>query len=238
MTTSRSTQNQLLALLPAPVAETVVSRLDLVHLEGGQVLAAAGQPLPAVYFPKGCLISALVHLSDGRLVEVGMVGSEGFAGLPVLLQTDPAPQTLMCQVGGDALTMTAARFATVIRRTPDLRALLYKYAGLRLIESGRLLACNALHPLGARLARRLLMTQDRIGSDQFELTQDFLARMLVVRRPYLNSAARALQRNGWIRYRRGQITVVDRAGLETTTCEDYRMLQAEYGRLFSRVAPS
>ena len=129
--------------------------------------------------------------------------------------------------------MSARGFRAAVPRAPAVRSLLYRYAGLRLFEAAQLLACNAMHPAAPRLARWLLMTSDRIGADQFRLTQACLASMLAVGRPYLNAAAQGLQRNGLIRYQRGQITLLDRSGLEAAACEDYRVLRSEYARLLS-----
>jgi CRP-like cAMP-binding protein len=178
----------------------------------------------------------MVRLTDGRSVEVGLIGSEGFVGLPVLLETDPGPHHVVCQVTGPALRMPSNTFRATLRRSGVLRRLLYRYSGLRLIEQTQLIACNALHPVSPRLARWLLMASDRLPADEFRLTQEFLAQMLAVRRPYLNSAAQALQRNGYISYHRGRIKLLNRSALEATACEDYSVLRAEYARLLVPIA--
>ena len=178
----------------------------------------------------------MVRLADERRVEVGLIGSEGFVGLPVLLETDPGPHHVVCRVAGAALRMPSGVFRATLGRTRVLRTLLYRYSGLRLIEQAQLVACNALHPVSPRLARWLLMASDRLPADEFRLTQEFLAQMLAVRRPYLNAAAQHLRRSGYISYHRGQIRLLDRSALEATACEDYRVLRAEYARLLVPVA--
>jgi CRP-like cAMP-binding protein len=237
MTTSLLTRpdlrrNQLLAVLPPAEAERLRRALQPVRLVRGDVLAAAGEPQRDVYFPTGCLVSVLVQLAEGREAEVGLIGSEGFVGLSILLETDPGPHVLICQVSGEALRMPARSFRVVTRRAATFRRRLLQYAGVRLVEETQLLACLALHTLTPRLARWLLMTYDRIGADHVHMTQDFLARMLAVGRPYLNSAMQGLQRDGYIAYQRGRIAVMNRAGLEAAACEDYRILRAVYERLF------
>jgi CRP-like cAMP-binding protein len=209
--------------------------LQQVLMAEGQVLVAPGEPQSHVYFPLGCLASVMVRLRDGRCVEVGLIGSEGFVGLPVLLETDPGPHHVVCQVAGQALRMPSSTFRAILRRSRALRRLLYRYSGLRLIEQAQLVACNTLHPVSPRLARWLLMASDRLPADEFRLTQEFLATMLAVRRPYLNSAAQDLQRSGFISYHRGQIKLLNRSALETTACEDYSVLRAEYARLLTPV---
>jgi CRP-like cAMP-binding protein len=225
-------QNQLLAAVPPADAERLRSILQPVRLARGDVLVNAGQPQQDVYFPAGCLISVFVQLTERHGAEVGLVGSEGFVGLPVLLETDPGPHVLVCQVGGQALRMPVRSFRAAMRREGGFRRLLLRYAGVRLVEQAQLLACLALHTVTPRLARWLLMTYDRTGSDHVHLTQDFLARMLAVGRPYLNGAMQGLQRQGYIAYQRGRIAVLNRAGLEAAACEDYHRLRAAYERVF------
>jgi CRP-like cAMP-binding protein len=225
-------QNQLLAAAEPADAVRLRSVLQPVRLARGDVLAAAGEPQADIYFPTGCLVSVFVQVADGRGAEVGLVGKEGFVGLPVLLETDPGPHALVCQVSGLALRMSAHSFRALTRRATRFRRLLLRYAGVRLIEEAQLIACLALHTMTPRLARWLLMAHDRVGADDVHLTQEFLARMLAVGRPYLNGAMQGLQRDGHIAYRRGRIAVLNRAGLEAAACEDYRLLRGAYERLF------
>lgn len=226
-------ENLLMAALPPPVADRLCARLRPVQIQSGQVLTAAGAMHTHVYFPLSCLVSLVVPLAGGRVAEVGIVGREGFVGLPVLLGTDPVGHASICQVAGTALRMPAVPFRSLAGRTPELRLRLYRYAGVRLEESAQLTACNALHAVRQRLARWLLLTQDRVGADRFDLTQEFLAQMLAVRRPYLSRTAQDLQRLGCITYRRGHIAVLDRGLLESTSCDDYDTVRALYARLSS-----
>lgn len=226
-------RNELLKVLPPAGAQHVGSRLEVAHLRQGQIVAHAGESLSHVYFPETCLISMVVRLPDGRLTDAGIIGREGFVGLPILLGTDPNPHALVCQVSGEALRMPAQRLRSTLRHTAGLQNLLLRYAGVRLIESAQLLACNASHRLMQRLARWLLVARDRIGAEQFDLTQDFLAQMLAVGRPYLNTASKRLQLDGCIQYHRGRIAILDEAALEVASCTDYRLLRDEYARLLS-----
>jgi CRP-like cAMP-binding protein len=224
-------RNRLLALLPSSEAAQVGAHLEAVTLSRGEQLAQAGEPLSHVYFPITCLISLVVPLPGGRFTEVGIMGREGFAGLPVILEADPAPQALVCQISGEALRMPVQAFQRVLTRTSALRKLLYKYAGVRLNQAVQLIACSASHAARPRMARWLLMTRDAIGAVDFDLTQDLLAQMLAIRRSQLNTAAQRLQQNGCIHYRRGRISILDPAGLEAASCPDYRILRTELERL-------
>jgi CRP-like cAMP-binding protein len=231
-------ENRLLGALDPVLARRVASHLERVHLEEGQVIVEAGVAQRAVYFPVGCLASVLVERSDGRGVEVGLAGREGFIGLPLVLDTDPAPHRVVCQVAGEALTMPADRFRALLECMPAFRALLCRYIGIKLVEAAQLLACNSLHHTLPRLARWLLMAGDRVGADQFRLTQEFLGRMLAVRRPYLNAAAQQLRSTGCISYQRGQVSLLNRAQLELVACEDYRILGDQYARLLDPLCAS
>jgi CRP-like cAMP-binding protein len=229
--------NDLLARVRPADAERVSGQLQRVHVPRGHQLAVAGEPQPHVYFPTGCLISVFVRHAVGRGTLVGVVGREGFVGLPVLLGTQSGPQTLMCEIAGDALRMPSERFRSLVRRTAGFRRLLLQYAGARLVEESHHLACIASHSGSPRLARWLLITRDRVGSNDFPLTQEFLAQMLAVRRPYLTRLMQDLRRRGHITYKRGRINILSGAGLTSVACEDYRLVRSMYARLLMPVAP-
>ena len=224
-------QNQLLAGLSDETRAGLIARLEPVQLGRGEVLAAAGAPHAHVYFPTTCLVSVVVSAGGSGPAEFAIVGREGFIGLPVVLGTDPAWQDAICQVPGGALRMATGPFLSTLRRTAELRQVLHRYAGVRLDEAGQLVRCNARHVVRQRLARWLLTTQDRLGADRFDLTQDEMARMLAVRRPFLTQTAQDLQRMGCISYRRGHVVVRDRALLESTACDDYGAVRAQFARL-------
>src|SRR5579884_411727 len=194
--------NHLLATLASHAANLRL-HLTSVHLAPGQVLVSPGEPQQDVYFPINCLISVLVELAGGRAVELSLVGREGFVGVRVLLDAGPGPHRVICQIAGDALRMSVTSFRSALGRRSVPRALLYRYAGVMLDETTQLAACTVSHPLAQRLARCLLMINDRVGADEFYLTQGFLASMLAVRRPYLNATVQQLQRDGCIGYRNG-----------------------------------
>jgi CRP-like cAMP-binding protein len=210
----------------------VASAFESVHLSRGHVLASAGVHQQHVYFPSGCLISVFVDLATGRGACVGVIGTEGFAGLSVLLQSEPVPHRLVCEIAGDALRISAPSFLKLVRQTTEMRDLLLQYAGLRLVEQSQHLACMANHAAGPRVARWLLITRDRIGSDKLVITHDFLAKLLGLRRPYVTGIIRELQRNGHIACARSQIELVDQAGLTSTACEDYPRLRSMYETLY------
>ncbi|MBV9173718.1 MAG: Crp/Fnr family transcriptional regulator [Chloroflexi bacterium] len=169
-----------------------------------------------------------VEFGRGRGAYVGLIGAEGFAGLPVLLQADPVPQRLVCEISGEALRMPAERFERLVRQTVELRNILLHYACIRLFEETHHLACMATHPAAPRVARWLLITRDRIGSNHLPVTHEFLAQLLGLRRPYVTGIVRELQQDGHITCERGRITIVDEAGLASTACEDYPQLRSMY----------
>jgi CRP-like cAMP-binding protein len=171
-------------------------------------------------------------MADGSAVEVGTVGREGLVGLVIVLGGAASPTVTLCQIPGTARRITAERLAEAVEARPALRRLLLRYAQGYLTQVAQGAACNRLHGIEARCARWLLMTHDRVGgADTFPLKQEFLAVMLGVRRAGVTVAAGALQDAGLIRYRRGSIRVLDRAGLEAASCECYGLVREQYARL-------
>ena len=224
--------NEILARAQPADREPLERALEPVRLQRGEALSTTFDMQEHVYFPVSCLIAVLVQLSDGRSAQVGLIGSEGFVGLPVLLETEPWPHRFVCQIGGDALQMSASNFRSLVREGDSVRRLLLNYAGVRLTEEVQNLACMSTHPVGPRLARWLLVMNDRVGSDHLPLTQEFLAEILAVRRPYLTGLMQELQRDGHIQYQRGRVSIVNRTGLASAACEDYHALRSMYARLF------
>jgi CRP-like cAMP-binding protein len=223
--------NRLLARVDGMEGARIASAFESVHLARGHVIASAGMRQQHVYFPASCLISVFVDFGSGRGAYVGLIGTEGFAGLSVLLQAEPIPHRLVCQIGGDALRMPAQRFERLVRQTVELRHILLQYAGVRLVEETHHLACMATHAATPRVARWLLITRDRVGSDKLSVTHEFLAKLLGVRRPYVTGIMRDFQRDGHIGYRRGQISIQNEAGLASAACEDYWHLRSMYDGL-------
>ncbi|HEX4611124.1 MAG TPA: Crp/Fnr family transcriptional regulator [Urbifossiella sp.] len=223
--------NLLLAALPGEDLARLTPHLERLTLASRYPVYDAGGPIPHVYFPVDCVISLVSEMDGGRLVEVATVGREGVVGLPVFWGAGSMPLRAFAQIPGDAYRMPADAFRAATAAGGDLPALLLRYTQAVFHQVARSAACNRVHPVDRRCARWLLMSHDRVGRDRFELTQVFLGQMLGVRRSGVGEAAGALQRAGLIRYTRGRITVVDRAGLEAAACECYRVIRDEHQRV-------
>jgi CRP-like cAMP-binding protein len=223
--------NRLLAALPADVYDRLRAAMTPVELRHAQVLYEMGEPITHLYFPLTALVSLMIVLEDGKQVEMAAVGREGMAGLPVALGSDSDGHVAMDQIPGSALRLDTETFRAVLKVAPELRDILGCYALVLFAQSGQAAACNGLHALAERGARWLLEAHDRVGADQFLLTQDFLAAMLGVRRPSVTLAAGMLQQAGLITYHRGQVTILDRPGLEAASCECYAIISRETDRL-------
>jgi CRP-like cAMP-binding protein len=218
-------RNRLLAALPPEALGQVWPRLEPAELPFRRVLHAVGEPVEAVWFPETGYVSMLAYLEDGDAAEVGVVGREGFVGLPVLLGADHDDIEAMVQNPGTALQMGAAAFRDVLEVVPAFRTLLLRYALVHHGQVARTAACNGRHHTDQRLARWLLMAHDRAEGDEFPMTHEFLSMMLGVRRAGVTVAAGQLQKAGFIRYERGCITVTDRPGLESAVCECYGVVR-------------
>lgn len=224
-------ENRLLAGLPREDYERLLPDLESVSLGFQEVLYKPDKPIPYVYFPTTGVVSLLTLMEDGLAIEIAAVGREGMIGLPVFLEATSMPGSACTQVPGTAVRIPAERFREAVQRSGSLQRVLHRYTQALLNQIARSAACNRLHPIGERCARWLLMTHDRAGSDQFPLTHEFLAQMLGVRRATVTVAAGMLQQAGLIRYRRGKITIADRLGLETASCECYEVIRKEFDRL-------
>lgn len=229
-------RNGLLAGVNAGEFAFIAKQLVSVDLELGQLLHRAGDNIGHVYFPETGFISVLAMLSDGRPVEIGLIGSEGVAGVSVVLGGLSSFNETMCQTSGAAWRMKAADLVAAFEQFPSMRSLLLKYVEYFHIQVAQTAACNGHHELGQRLARWLLGAHDRSGTRELSLTQDLIAVMLGVRRSTVSVAAGQLQKAGIIRYLHGCITVVDRVGLENAACECYEVVAGEHRRLFGEVA--
>lgn len=225
-------RNRLLVSLPADEFALVSSALEHVSLELGQTLHGSGEVIEHVYMVESGFISAMAILSDGLPLEVGLIGSEGAAGAPVLLGAKTSYCETMCQTGGDALRIRTGTFLSLAETCPVLRAETLKYLQIFHAQVIQTAACNAHHDLSQRLARWLLSAQDRSGVPELSLTQDLISIMLGVRRSTVSVAAATLQRAGIIRYQHGRITILDRVGLENAACECYEAISDEHRRLF------
>ncbi len=225
----RRRENRLLCALPTLDEED----LSLVNWETRGPLYHAGETIEHVYFPLDAVVSIVADLEDGSVIEVASVGREGMTGVGVLLRTSRADHRTVVQVPGHALCLPATRLLQLATRYSDFHGLLYRYVQALMAQMARSIPCNRAHSVDERAAQWLLMTHDRVARDDFPLTQELLGQMLGVARPRVSTAAAALQRAGYIRYRRGHITVTDRRGLEKTSCACYGVVAAEYDRLLA-----
>lgn len=223
--------NRILAALPPEEAEVLRPHLEEVPLAYRQELHHPGGRIEHVYFCHIGVVSLLSLMKDGVAVEIATVGPEGMVGMPVFLGDERMPTKAFAQVPGQGARMEADAFRRVIGRCPTLNRLLLRYALALMGQIAQNSACNRTHSVEERCARWLLLTQDRVHSPSFPLTQEFLAQMLGVRRPTVSIAAGMLSKAGLISYLRGHITVLDRPGLEAASCECYRVIADEFERL-------
>ena len=218
-------ENSLLAAIPRKAYGALLPWLEPVTLEFGEVLYQPGEKIRHVYFPGASLIS-LLTLADGHLaLEVGLIGREGMVGVPLVLGHTDSPVRALVQGAGTAMRTTAAHFRTAFGRMPALQREMYRYVYALMAQISQTAACNRFHVVESRLARWLLMTHDRVKSNQFRMTHEFLGHMLGVRRVGVTKAAQALQNKGLIGYTRGNIEVLDRAGLEAAACQCYAVVR-------------
>jgi CRP-like cAMP-binding protein len=228
--TDQECANRVLASIPQNEYHRLRDQLDPVTLKFGQVLYEPGETIRHVYFPVDCLISLLTAVDKRRTLEVGMVGNEGMAGMPFILGMGISGVRALVQGGGDALRMDAAHFRIEFDRNPRLQQALYRYTYALMAQISQTAACNRFHETEARLARWLLMTRDRVGSDEFPLTHEFLAHMLGLRREGVTEAASILKRRKVIDYTRGKIQILDTKGLRAASCSCYQAVRTVYDR--------
>jgi CRP-like cAMP-binding protein len=224
-------RNFLLAALRLEDAAALTPRLKEVTLSNGQVLFEPGASVDTLYFPSSACVSVVAEMQDGKTVEIATVGRESATGLLDLLTECPAGTRSFVQIAGAALTLKASDFRARLKESPALLrlALLHVRANSRQAETS--VACNAAHTADGRLARWLLMTQDRVGADAFPLTQDYMAVMTGVQRSTVSVLAAGLKKSGIIDYSRGQVTIRDRPRLIQHACECYATVQAQFDGL-------
>jgi CRP-like cAMP-binding protein len=223
--------NRLLQALSAADRRGMSAGFEAVELTFADVLYTPGKRLSHVYFPTGSFISLIMRVDASSSLEVGLVGNEGMFGIPLALGVDTSPLRAVVQGGGSALRMDAERFTREIIGRPALEREMDRYAFVQMTQLAQAAACTRFHMVEARLARWLLMTQDRARANTFHITQQFLALMLGVRRVGVTMAAVALQERDLIRYSRGNITVVDRRGLRAASCGCYQADRDSYDRI-------
>jgi CRP-like cAMP-binding protein len=229
---SASTRNKILNLLPPKELEAVLQRCELVTIESEEIVFRRNEPIPFAYFPDNCVISLVTEMEDGDAVEAMTVGNDGFVGLAVFHGIPESRLKAIGQISGDARRVVTDDFLALARDLEGLRGLLHRYSQFVFETVSQSAACNRLHVIEQRAARWLLMSEDRVGRNRFDLTQEFLAEMLGVRRPGVTVAMGALEKAGLISHSRGNITVVDRAGLEKVACECYGSIKNRQRELF------
>jgi CRP-like cAMP-binding protein len=224
-------RNRLLTALPSADFKRLAVSLSPVTLTLKQNLLEAEEPIGAAYFIETGMISYLNYLEGGEAQEIGLIGSEGMIGLPLILGVDHAPFGAMVQMEGTALRLSAAALRQAFNESETLRTRLLRYMQALHIQVSQTAACNNHHSLEERLTRWLLMAHDRAGNDQFPMTHEFMSMMLGVRRAGVTVTAGALKHAGLIHYTNGDITILDRPSLEAMACECYGNVQRQYGQL-------
>lgn len=230
-------QNRLLRFLPHEDYERLLPHLQPAKFKYKLSLYQADEPIEFVYFIETGVASLVNTMKNGDSAEVGTIGNEGMVGLPVVFGDSQAPTSVYIQVAGQGLRMKAKTFWQELQRSVSLRTAMLHYAHAFFNQVAQSAACNTFHLLEQRCCRWLLMTHDRMQSDEFQLTQEFLAMMLGVQRPGVTIAAGGLQRAGLIHYSRGQVKILDYPGLVKRSCECYLENKREFDRLLG-AAPS
>ena len=225
-----ATSNGILAALSKPILRQLEGKLRPVPLEIGKILYEPDETIEQVYFVTEGIISLLATLEDGASVEAGVIGPEGMLGIPIVLSAKSSPHLALVQGSGHAMKMTARDLRDAIKKDGVFLDLLLRYINAMFVQVAQTAACNRLHTVEERLARWLLLTHDRVKHDEFILTQEFISRMLGVRRAGVNVSANSLRQDGLIDYRRGKVTILNRKGLERASCECYVTVKQEYDR--------
>jgi CRP-like cAMP-binding protein len=220
-----SVPNRLLAALPRKDYHKLLPFLEPAKVAYEEVLYKAHAPIRHVYFPNDCFVSMLTSVDSGRAAEVGLIGSEGMIGLPVALGAAVSPFRAVVQGGGTAMRMKIADFRREFSESAALRRELFLFTHLLMIQIAQTAACNRFHVVTQRMARWLLMTRDRVNSNEFRITQEFLGLMLGVRRIGVNVAARSLKERKLIGYRRGTVTILNHRGLVAAACGCYKTVK-------------
>ncbi|MBV9211628.1 MAG: Crp/Fnr family transcriptional regulator [Acidobacteria bacterium] len=223
--------NRLLSKLPEEELEALLPHLSRVELSHGSVLIAPYEPLRYVYFPISMLGSLVTIMEDGSMIESGTVGREGMVGVPVLLDAAETTMQTLTQIPGEAWRVKSEVIKKLFDEGGAFHLFFHRYMHILFIVASQSAACNRLHKIDARLCRWLLMSSDGVASNELNITQEYLAAMLGVRRAGVTEAALKLQAAGLISYTRGHISILEREQLEDASCECYRRVKEEYDRL-------
>lgn len=230
-TPSTHTLNRLLETLPDNERHRLLAEFETVELMFGNVLYVPRARLDHVYFPIDGFISLIMPVDNTTSLEVGLIGNEGMFGIPLALGVDISPVRAVVQGSGSALRLDAASFGRELRRSETLQRQIDRYTYVHMCQLAQTATCTRFHVVEARLARWLLMTQDRARAKTFQITQEYLALMLGVRRVGITKAAGSLQKRGLIHYSRGNITVLNRRGLKSASCGCYKADIEAYDRI-------
>jgi CRP-like cAMP-binding protein len=225
--------NRLLASLPADIFSEISLHLKIVELKFGDVLAEPGSPIRQVYFPYSGVISLVVELDIGMMIETAMVGRDGVLNAAAALDGKVSLNKGIVQIAGSAGTLEVNRLRRLANELEPFRSRLIRHEQVLFAQSQQSAACNATHSVEARMCRWLLYMRDLAGNDDLMLTQDFLAQMLGVRRPSVSLVANTLQKAGLIKYSRGRMRLLDIKGLQKGSCECYAAVKAHYQRLLA-----
>lgn len=229
-------KNTILRDLQGAARTAVTDAGELVNLKIRQTIYEPERPIADVYFPLDAIISIVAEMENGMMIEVGTIGREGLSAIPLLMGATSTANASYCQVPGLAMRVPVTVFRELMRTTPPFRQLLDRYLQAYVNMLGQLAACNRLHSIYERCARWLLMSRDRVDSDQIALTHEYLAMMLGTNRSGVSIAAATLQNAGYVSYARGKITILDRGGLESASCECYAIAREQFGGLLRPVS--
>jgi CRP-like cAMP-binding protein len=224
-------QNHLLAALPAPAQERIIPHLQLVDMPLGKVLYESGESARRVYFPTNSIVSLLYVMENGASAEISVVGNEGIVGIAVFMGGESTTSRAIVQSSGYAYRLAGQRLKEEFNRHGDLQVLVLKYTQALITQMAQTAVCNRHHLIDQQLCRWLLLSLDRLRSNELTMTQELIANMLGVRREGVTEAAGKLQKLGVIEYHRGRIKVLDRPQLEALTCECYAVVKQETDRL-------
>jgi CRP-like cAMP-binding protein len=225
--------NKILALLPVKVLERIAPSLKLVPLALGEALYESGVRIGQVYFPTTAIISLLYVLADGGSAEIAVVGNDGLVGVSLVMGGDSTPSRAVVQSEGEAYRLNGQALKNEFNRGGAMQHLLLRYTQSLLTQMAQTAVCNRHHSIDQQLCRWLLLSLDRLDSDTLCMTQELIANMLGVRREGVTEAARRLQDTGLIQYQRGNIKMMDRAGVEARCCECYAVVRVETDRLMN-----
>jgi CRP-like cAMP-binding protein len=224
-------QNRLLAALPEEEGARLLPHLELVPMPLGEAVCESGLPMRHVYFPTTCIVSLLYVMEDGASAEIAVVGNEGIVGVSLFMGGETTTSRAVVQSAGHAYQLKSQLLKDAFFRAGPMQRLLLRYTQALLTQMAQTAVCNRHHSVDQQLCRWLLLSLDRLPSNELSMTQELIANMLGVRREGVTEAAGKLQRAGLIHYSRGHITVVDRPGLEARVCECYQVVKKEFDRL-------